>query len=131
MLSEIFTIFRKSLYQKCVQRGMTTKPCVVRNERLFCATFYVNNHIKASKTETIDNILAKKYTAVAQEVAAVTLPFMLTVSEAAQVLRVSSKTMYRIIRTREINCVQVRGQYRISSQAIAEYIERGGRSSEG
>lgn len=59
-----------------------------------------------------------------------TLPFMLTVSEAAQVLRVSEKTVYRILRSGELESVRVRGQYRISSHVILDYISKGGTSYE-
>lgn len=58
-----------------------------------------------------------------------TIPHMLTVIEAAQILRVSTKTMCRMIQTDEIKCVRVRGQYRISSLDIISYLEKGGSSA--
>ena len=51
---------------------------------------------------------------------------MLTVEEAAQYLRVSRKTIYRLIATGELDCIRVRGAIRIPRQAIDSYISRGG-----
>jgi len=49
-----------------------------------------------------------------------------TVTEAAHVLRVSSKTIYRLIEENSIKCVRIRGSIRITQQAIDDYINQGG-----
>jgi len=50
-----------------------------------------------------------------------------TVSEAAEILRVSSKTIYRLISDGTIECVRVRGSIRITRRALDEFLEQGGK----
>ena len=45
------------------------------------------------------------------------------VGEAATALRVSKRTIYRMIREDELDAVRVRGRIRIPMPAIAEYIK--------
>lgn len=59
-----------------------------------------------------------------------TLPYVLTVEEVAEVLQVSTKTVYRLLHDGDLPYVQVRGSYRVTSTALAEYLERGGKSCE-
>lgn len=66
---------------------------------------------------------------VGMEVTPMPIPYMLTVSEAAQILRISSKTLYRLLRDGDLEYVVVRGSYRISSSAIMKYIDQGGTRS--
>ena len=54
-----------------------------------------------------------------------------TVQEVAQVLKVSSKTIYNLIHTDDLQAICVRGQYRITSQALAEYLRGGKNGQEG
>ena len=54
------------------------------------------------------------------------IPYVLTVAETAQVLRVSVKTVHRIIHDGDLPIVWVRGSIRISSLAISDYIATGG-----
>lgn len=52
-----------------------------------------------------------------------------TVREVAALLKISSKTAYRLIRSGEIHAIQVRGQFRITSLALDEYM-KGDRNGE-
>lgn len=46
-----------------------------------------------------------------------------TVQEVADLLRVSTKTVYAIVRDRELSSIRVRGQIRITSAALQCYLE--------
>lgn len=46
-----------------------------------------------------------------------------TVKEVAILLRVSSKTIYKMIHTTELECVKVRGQIRITSEALNRLLK--------
>lgn len=48
----------------------------------------------------------------------------LTVVDVAQMLRVCTKTVYRIIRDGNLKVIRVRGQIRITSSALKEFMER-------
>lgn len=48
-----------------------------------------------------------------------------TVKEVAKILRVSEKTVYKIIRSGDLQAIRVRDQYRITADALRQYI-RGG-----
>ena len=48
-----------------------------------------------------------------------------TVSEVSAFLRVSEKTVYRLVRDNELRGIWVRGQIRITSQALQNYLEGG------
>jgi excisionase family DNA binding protein len=50
-------------------------------------------------------------------------PF-LTVAEAADAMRVSTATVYRLVKVREIPAVRFGRSYRISGRAMNEYIAR-------
>lgn len=49
-----------------------------------------------------------------------------TVKEIAKILKVSEKTLYNLIKTDDIAVVRVRGQIRITSQALTDYLQQGG-----
>ena len=48
-----------------------------------------------------------------------------TVKEFAEILKISLKTAYTLIHDGELNYIKVRGQIRIPSSAIKEYLEGG------
>ena len=48
-----------------------------------------------------------------------------TVQEVARILRVSSKTVYTLIHDGELEGIRVRGQIRITSQALERFLEGG------
>lgn len=48
-----------------------------------------------------------------------------TISQLAEILQVSNKTAYRLVKDKEIQAVRVRGQIRIPSRALEEYLEGG------
>lgn len=48
-----------------------------------------------------------------------------TVHEIALWLKVSDKTIYKLIHDKHINCCRVRGQIRITSEQIKKYLEVG------
>jgi excisionase family DNA binding protein len=50
------------------------------------------------------------------------LPLTLTVKETAEVLRVSERTVFKLLAAEELRSVQVRGSRRITRQAIADYL---------
>ncbi|MBR2020914.1 MAG: helix-turn-helix domain-containing protein [Clostridia bacterium] len=52
-----------------------------------------------------------------------------TVQEVAQVLKVSSKTIYNLIHTDELQAIPVRGHYRIASGALDKFLQ-GGRNGQ-
>ena len=53
-----------------------------------------------------------------------------TVSEVAEVLKVSTKTVYNMIHDDQLFAIRVRGQIRITSYALDEYLSRGGARNE-
>ena len=53
-----------------------------------------------------------------------------TVREIAEILRVSEKTAYKLIRDQELPYIRVRGQIRITAMALDFYLQ-GGRQDEG
>lgn len=48
-----------------------------------------------------------------------------TVREVATVLKVSEKTVYNLIHSQELSCIRVRGQIRITSKQLIEYLKGG------
>lgn len=48
-----------------------------------------------------------------------------TVTETAKILRVSPKTVYRIIRSGDLQAIRVRGQYRVTAEALRQYLKGG------
>lgn len=48
-----------------------------------------------------------------------------TVTEVADILKVSNKTVYNIIHAGDLHAVWVRGQVRITSQALEHFLEGG------
>ena len=48
-----------------------------------------------------------------------------TAREVAALLRVSSKTVYNLIHDGDLEAIWVRGQIRITSQALERYLEGG------
>ena len=52
-----------------------------------------------------------------------------SVKQVAEILQVSSKTVYQIIKDGDIDKIQVRGQIRITSTALEDYI-RGGKNGQ-
>ena len=49
-----------------------------------------------------------------------------TVCDIAEILQVSTKTIYRIIQAGDIRVIWVRGQIRITEEALNSYLQRGG-----
>lgn len=45
-----------------------------------------------------------------------------TVRQVAEMLQISEKTMYAIVRAKQIDCVYVRGQIRITEEALDRYL---------
>lgn len=52
-----------------------------------------------------------------------------TVSEIALLLKVSEKTVYKLIHDQQLNAFWVRGQIRISSEQLNQYLKGGANSS--
>lgn len=52
-----------------------------------------------------------------------------SVKQVADILHISPKTMYQIVKDKQIEVIWVRGQIRITSTALANYI-RGGKNGE-
>ena len=48
-----------------------------------------------------------------------------TVRDVAAILKVSEKTVYKLIQDQKLEVVQVRGQYRVTSGQLEDYL-RGG-----
>ena len=48
-----------------------------------------------------------------------------TVEEVASILRVSTKTVYRVVKSGDISAIRVRGQIRITSTALNNYLGGG------
>lgn len=46
-----------------------------------------------------------------------------TVREVASILKVSEKTVYGLIHDREIKCIRVRGQIRITSEQLNNFLK--------
>jgi len=51
--------------------------------------------------------------------------FVYTVKEVSDILRISTKTVYQIIKSGELCSIRVRGQIRITSSALEKYIQGG------
>lgn len=49
-----------------------------------------------------------------------------TVQDVADLLQVSTKTIYNMIRDGELDAIRVRGQIRVASCALDTYISKGG-----
>lgn len=49
-----------------------------------------------------------------------------TVYDVAEILQVSAKTVYRIIQAGDIRVIWVRGQIRITEEALNAYLQGGG-----
>lgn len=52
-----------------------------------------------------------------------------TVAEISHILRISTKTTYQLVREGDLPAIRVRGQIRITSEALAEYM-KGGKNEE-
>lgn len=50
------------------------------------------------------------------------LPITLTVSETAQQLRVSSRTVFNLIEEGKLHSIKVRGARRVTRQALLDYL---------
>lgn len=50
-----------------------------------------------------------------------------TVAEIAQILKISEKTAYKLIRDQELPYIRVRGQIRIAATALDFYLQGGAR----
>lgn len=48
-----------------------------------------------------------------------------TVDDVASILKVSTKTVYTLVHEQQLKCIRVRGQIRITSEQLDDYI-RGG-----
>ena len=48
-----------------------------------------------------------------------------TVRETAEILKVSEKTVYKMIRSNELTCIWVRGQIRITRTALDNFLQGG------
>lgn len=48
-----------------------------------------------------------------------------TVAQLADILQISAKTVYRLIKDKEIRSIRIRGQIRVPSKALEEYLEGG------
>lgn len=46
-----------------------------------------------------------------------------TVAEVADILRVSTKTVYQLVKAGDIAAVRVRGQIRVTDAALLKYLE--------
>lgn len=51
--------------------------------------------------------------------------FVYTVKEVSDILRISTKTVYQIIKSGGLRSIRVRGQIRITSSALEKYIQGG------
>ena len=51
--------------------------------------------------------------------------FVYTVKEVSDILRISTKTVYQIIKSGELCSIRVRSQIRITSSALEKYIQGG------
>ena len=54
-----------------------------------------------------------------------TLKYVYTVTEVADILQVSTKTVYKMIQSGEIPALRVRGQIRITHTALQNYLDGG------
>ena len=54
-----------------------------------------------------------------------------TVKEIAEMLKVSEKTVYSLVRDQLLECFWVRGQIRITSEQLHEYLRGGNVGEEG
>lgn len=54
-----------------------------------------------------------------------TLKYVYTVTEVADILEVSTKTVYKMIQSGEIPALRVRGQIRITHTALQNYLDGG------
>jgi excisionase family DNA binding protein len=50
-------------------------------------------------------------------------PDLLTVSEVAQMLRVSKMTVYRLIHTKQLAAIQVGNSFRVRRTAVADLLD--------
>lgn len=49
---------------------------------------------------------------------------MLTVDEVAEILGIGKNSAYEIFRSGEMNCFMLKGKWKISKQALIEYIQK-------
>lgn len=54
--------------------------------------------------------------------------YVYTVREVATVLKVSTKTVYGLIHDQQLKCIHVRGQIRVTTEQLIEYLKGGGNS---
>lgn len=48
-----------------------------------------------------------------------------TVQQVAEILQVSTKTIYQIVKDGDLKCIYVRGQIRITSTVLEHYLQGG------
>ena len=53
-----------------------------------------------------------------------TPPKFLTINEVADAIRLSKMTVYRLVQSHDIEAVRFGRQYRVSEEAVADYIAR-------
>lgn len=51
--------------------------------------------------------------------------YIYNVADVACILKVSTKTVYKLIHGQELNCVWIRGQIRITSEQLSDYLKGG------
>lgn len=49
---------------------------------------------------------------------------MLTVDEVAEILGIGKNSVYEIFRSGEMHCFMLKGKWKISKQALIEYIQK-------
>jgi excisionase family DNA binding protein len=55
-------------------------------------------------------------------------PSLYTIHEVADILRVSPRTIYRLIRDHDLQAIKVGSQWRIAESALFEFFEKGGQA---
>lgn len=58
-------------------------------------------------------------------------PTFLTVAEVAAAMRLSKATIYRLVQAQELSAVRFGRSYRVSEEAVADYIAKAGSSQDG
>lgn len=53
------------------------------------------------------------------------MPCVYTVANIAEILLVSTKTVYQLVKDGELTAIRVRGQIRITSIALEQYLQGG------
>lgn len=55
------------------------------------------------------------------------LPRLLTIQEVADILRIHPRTAYRLVKDGSLNAIRVGTQWRVTEDALHEYVARGWR----